>query len=92
MVHYLLLLDLTFSDDLNLIVDETKFRIRRNIDQGIIGVGTIDNQNFPNDDAIKLAETIGANPLAISTLKLKLIIWLLIIYKEIVLLTLLQWK
>ena len=61
--------DLTFSDDLNLIVDETKFRIRRNIDQGIIGVGTIDNQNFPNDDAIKLAETIGANPLAISNIK-----------------------
>ena len=61
--------DLTFSDDLNLIVNETKFRIKRNIDQGIIGVGTIDNQNFPDDDAIKLAETTGANPLAISNIK-----------------------
>ena len=61
--------DLTFSDDLNLIVNETKFRIKRNIDQGIIGVGTIDNQDFPNDDAIKLSETIGANPLAISNIK-----------------------
>jgi hypothetical protein len=61
--------DLTFSDDLNLIVNETKFRIKRNIDQGIISVGTIDNQNFPDDDAIKLAETTGANPLAINNIK-----------------------
>jgi len=61
--------DLTFSDDLNLIVNETKFRIKRNIDQGIIGVGTVDNQNFPDDDAIKLAETTGANPLAVSNIK-----------------------
>ena len=61
--------DLTFSDDLNLIVNETKFRIKRNINQGIIDVGTIDNQNFPDDDAIKLAETTGANPLAISNIK-----------------------
>ena len=61
--------DLTFSDDLNLIVNEVKFRIKRNIDQGIIGVGTLDNQDFPDDDAIKLAETTGANPLAISNIK-----------------------
>ena len=61
--------DLTFSDDLNLIVNETKFRIKRNIDQGIISIGTIDNQNFPDDDAIKLAETTGANPLAVNNIK-----------------------
>tara|TARA_R110002050_G_scaffold251802_3_gene390103 strand:+ start:1770 stop:5219 length:3450 start_codon:yes stop_codon:yes gene_type:complete len=61
--------DLTFSDNLNAIVNETKFRIKRNIQQGIIGVGTLNNQNIPEDDALKLAETTGANPLAISNIK-----------------------
>ena len=61
--------DLTFSDDLNLIVNETKYKIRRNVQQGIIGVGTVNNQNLPDDDAVKIAETTGANPLAISNIK-----------------------
>ena len=61
--------DLTFSDDLNLIVNETKYRIKRNIQLGIIGVGTVNNQNLPDEDAIKIAETTGANPLAISNIK-----------------------
>ena len=61
--------DLTFSDDLNLIVNETKYRIRRNVQQGIIGVGTVNNQNLPDEDAVRIAETTGANPLAISNIK-----------------------
>jgi len=61
--------DLTFSDDLNLIVNETKFKIKRNIELGIIGVGTLDNQNLTDDDALKLAETTGANKLAVSNIK-----------------------
>ena len=61
--------DLTFSDDLDLIVNETKYKIKRNIQQGIIGVGTPSNQQFPDDDALKLAESTGANPLAVNNLK-----------------------
>ena len=61
--------DLTFSDDLNLIVDETKFKIRRNIELGIIDVGTLDNQTITDADALKLAETTGANKLAVSNIK-----------------------
>ena len=61
--------DLTFSDDLNLIINETKYKIKRNIQQGIISVGVANNQDFPDSDAVQLAETIGANPLAISNIK-----------------------
>ena len=61
--------DLTFSDDLNLIVNETKFKIRRNIELGIMDVGTLDNQTITDDDALKLAETTGANKLAVSNIK-----------------------
>ena len=61
--------DLTFSDDLDLIVNETKYKIKRNIQQGIIGVGTPSNQQFPDDDALKLAESTGANPLAVNNIK-----------------------
>jgi len=61
--------DLTFSDDLNLIVDETKYKIKRNVQLGVIDVGLPSNQPIPNDDAIKLEETIGANPLQINNKK-----------------------
>ena len=61
--------DLTFSDDLNLIVNETKYRIKRNIQLGIIDIGLPTNQPIPNDDAIKLEETIGVSPLQINNQK-----------------------
>ena len=61
--------DLTFSDDLNLIVNETKFKIRRNIELGVMDVGTLENQTITDDDALKLAETAGANKLAVSNIK-----------------------
>ena len=61
--------DLTFSDDLDLIVNETKYKIKRNIQQGIIGVGTPSNQQFTDDDALKIAESTGANPLAVNNIK-----------------------
>ena len=61
--------DLTFSDDLNLIVNETKYRIKRNIQLGIIDIGLPTNQPIPNDDAVKLEETIGVSPLQINNQK-----------------------
>ena len=62
---------LTFSTNLGGIVNEVKFLLKRDIDQGILGVNTTDNQ--PNDisdsDALNLAKTVGANPIAINNLE-----------------------
>lgn len=62
---------LTFSTDLAGIVNEVKFLLRRDIEEGILGVNTTDNQ--PNEisdtDAVNLAETVGANPIALNNLK-----------------------
>ena len=62
---------LTFSTDLAGIVNEVKFLLKKDIEDGILGVNTTDNQ--PNEvsdtDAINLAETVGANPIALNNLK-----------------------
>ena len=63
--------ELTFSDDLPGIVNEVKFLIKRDIEEGILGVNTPDGQ--PNEiadtEAINLAKTVGANPIAISNIE-----------------------
>ena len=63
--------ELTFSDNLSGIVNEVKFLLRRDIDAGILGVNTPDQQ--PNEvsdtDALNLAKTIGANPIAVSNIE-----------------------
>ena len=63
--------ELTFSDNLSGIVNEVKFLLRRDIDAGILGVNTPDVQ--PNEtsdsDALNLAKTTGANPIALSNIE-----------------------
>lgn len=63
--------ELTFSDNLSGIVNEVKFLLRRDIDAGILGVNTPDQQ--PNEvsdtDALNLAKTVGANPIAVSNIE-----------------------
>ena len=62
---------LTFSDNLSGIVNEVKFLLDRDISEGILGVNTSDSQaNEPSDsDAINLAKTIGANPIAVNNIE-----------------------
>jgi len=63
--------ELTFSDNLSGIVNEVKFLLKRDIDNGILGVNTPDQQ--PNEvsdtDALNLAKTVGANPIAVSNIE-----------------------
>ncbi len=63
--------ELTFSDNLSGIVNEVKFLLRRDIDAGVLGVNTSDPQ--PNEisdtDALNLAKTTGANPIAVSNIE-----------------------
>ena len=62
---------LTFATDLNTIVQELKFILRKKIEEGLIGVGTLDGtpNQISDDDAITVAESIGAKPLGINNLK-----------------------
>ena len=63
--------DLTFSTDLASIINELKYKLRVRLDQGIIGINTLDKEsNQINDsDAIDLAGDLGANPLILNNLK-----------------------
>lgn len=63
--------ELTFSTDLNTIVNELKYKLGRNLDQGLIGVNTPDRgQNqITDDDALNLSENIGANPIGLNNEK-----------------------
>tara|TARA_S200002703_G_scaffold86440_1_gene74479 strand:- start:3763 stop:6792 length:3030 start_codon:yes stop_codon:yes gene_type:complete len=62
---------LTFATDLNTIVQELKFILKKKVEEGLIGVGTLDStpNQISDDDAITVAESIGANPLGINNLK-----------------------
>lgn len=63
--------ELTFSDDLGQIVNEVKFLIDRDISAGIIGINTSDSEpnEISDQDAINLAKTVGANPIAVNNLE-----------------------
>ena len=63
--------DLTFSDNLSQIVNEVKFLIDQLIQEGVIGINTSDPQanTISDDDAIDIAESTGANPVAINNLR-----------------------
>lgn len=62
---------LTFATDLNTIVQELKFILKKKVEDGVIGPGTLDTtpNRISDDDAIAVAESIGANPLAINNIK-----------------------
>lgn len=62
---------LTFATDLNTIIQELKFILKKKIEEGIIGVGTLDStpNRISDDDAITVAESIGTNPLGINNIK-----------------------
>jgi len=62
---------LTFATDLNTIIQELKFLLKKKIEDGIIGVGTLDStpNQISDDDAITVAESIGTNPLGINNIK-----------------------
>tara|TARA_R110000796_G_scaffold30657_9_gene81742 strand:- start:4 stop:3006 length:3003 start_codon:yes stop_codon:yes gene_type:complete len=62
---------LTFSTDLGTIIQELKFQIKRDIENGVLGVNTTDKDpnEIDDDTAIEMARTTGGNPLAISNLK-----------------------
>ena len=63
--------DLTFSDNLDQIVTEVRYKLNLLLQQGIIGINTSDSSpnQISDDDAIDLAEDIGSNPLQISNIK-----------------------
>jgi len=62
---------LTFSDDLKGIINELKYKVRVRVDQGIIGINTLDGEanQISDSEAINLAENIGVNPLFLNNLK-----------------------
>ena len=63
--------ELTFSTELGTIIQELKFQLKRDIDNGILGVNTTDKDpnEIDDDTAVEIARTTGGNPLAISNLK-----------------------
>ena len=63
--------ELTFATDLGVIIQELKFQLKRDIDNGILGVNTTDKDpnEIDDDTAVEIARTTGANPIAISNLK-----------------------
>ena len=63
--------DLTFSDDLNQIVTETRYKLSLYLKQGLIGINTADSSpnQITDDDALGLAEDLGANPLQTNNIK-----------------------
>ena len=63
--------DLTFSDDLNGIVTEVKYKLNLLLQQGIVGINTPDSSpnQITDDDAINIAEDLGSNPLQTNNLK-----------------------
>lgn len=63
--------ELTFSTNLTTIIQELKFQLKRDVDNGIIGINTPDKDpnEIDEDSAIELARSTGANPIAISNIK-----------------------
>ena len=63
--------ELTYSTDLTTIVNELKYKLKRNLNQGLIGINTTDKgQNqISNNDTLNLSETIGVNPIGLNNEK-----------------------
>lgn len=63
--------ELTFSTDLGTIIQELKFKLKRDVESGVLGINTTDKDSNEIDDdtAIEMARTTGGNALAISNLK-----------------------
>jgi len=63
--------NLTFSDNLASIVDEVKYKLSRNLDQGLIGINTTDrgNNEITDGDALNVSGDLGANPIGINNEK-----------------------
>lgn len=63
--------DLTFSNNLEQIVTEIKYKLKLYLDQGIIGINTPDKSSnqISDSDALGLAEDIGANPIGVNNVK-----------------------
>mgnify|MGYP007047356256 CR=1 FL=1 len=63
--------ELTFSTNLSTIIQELKFKLKRDVEAGIIGVNTSDKDpnEIDDDSAVEIAKTTGANPIAISNIK-----------------------
>ena len=63
--------ELTFSTNLGTIIQELKFKLKRDVDSGVLGINTTDTDpnEIDDDTAVEIAKTTGANPLAISNIK-----------------------
>ena len=63
--------DLTFSTNLQSIVDEIRYKLSRNLDQGLIGINTTDsgNNEITDNDALSVASDLGANPIGVNNEK-----------------------
>jgi hypothetical protein len=63
--------DLTFSNNLQGIVDEVRYKLSRNLDQGLIGINTTDsgNNEITDDDALNVATDLGANSIGVNNEK-----------------------
>ena len=63
--------DLTFSENLQGIVDEVRYKLSRNLDQGLIGINTTDsgNNEIADNDALNVASDLGANPIGVNNEK-----------------------
>eukprot|EP01050_Picozoa_sp_SAG11_P001030 SAG11_NODE_41_length_21459_cov_5.742884_17_plen_1054_part_00 len=63
--------NLTFSDDLPGIINELKYKVKVRLNQGIIGINTLDKESneISDNDAVSLAEDLGTNPIFTNNLK-----------------------
>tara|TARA_R100001463_G_scaffold9112_1_gene27406 strand:+ start:3316 stop:6318 length:3003 start_codon:yes stop_codon:yes gene_type:complete len=63
--------ELTFSTDLGTIIQELKFKLKRDVESGVLGVNTTDKDpnEIDDDTSIEMVRTTGGNALAISNLK-----------------------
>ena len=65
--------DLTFADDLQGIISELKYKLKIKLQQGLIGINTLDKQpnEISDSDALNIVEDLGSNPIAVSNIKAK---------------------
>ena len=63
--------ELTYGDNIAVIVNELKFIIKRNIELNIIGINTPDTEpnQISDDDALEMAKSTGLSPLALNNLQ-----------------------
>jgi len=63
--------DLTFATDLQGIINELKFKLSQDLNQGLIGINTTDsgNNEITNDDALNVASGLGVNPIGLNNEK-----------------------